>query len=83
MKYRIINHNCGGRAYSRFITMGLLKDKIIEIISKQPYRPVVIKVDKSEYTLGRGMFNKLILEEVEDGKKKTIPKSRKKQTTPR
>jgi len=63
-KYKVVGCNCGRIATNRLLTMGIIKDSILEIIAIQPIGPITFKVGKSEYTLGRGLFDKLILEEI-------------------
>ena len=65
-RYKIIGFNCGKKATSKLLTMGIMKDSIIKIIAIQPIGPITIKVGKSEYSIGRGLFDKLILEEINE-----------------
>ena len=63
-KYKVIGMNCGHSARFRLNSMNIREDSEIEILAIQPIGPITIKVNRSEYTLGRGLFNKLILEEI-------------------
>jgi len=64
-KYKIIGFNCGRYAMSRLSSMEIVEGAIIEIEAVQPVGPITIKVNKSIYTLGRGLFDKLILEKLD------------------
>jgi len=64
-KYKVIDFDCGHKAQSRLMTMGIIKDSILEIMAIQPQGPYTVKVGKSEYTIGRGLFAKIILEKIE------------------
>ena len=63
-KFKVIGFDCGYRAMSRLKSMGIVEGSIIEIITVQPLGPYVVEVGKSEYSIGRGLFNKIILEEI-------------------
>jgi len=65
-KIKVTGFSCGYTALHRLQAMGIIKDKILEIKSVNPMRgPYVVNVDKNEYTIGRGLFSKIIYEEVE------------------
>ena len=63
-KFKVIGFDCGRRAISKLTAMGIIKDSILEIITKQPNGPYTIKVNKSIYSIGEGLFNKIIMEEL-------------------
>ena len=58
-KYKVLDFDCGKKAISKLNTMNIHKDSILEIIAIQPHGPYTIKVNKSEYTIGRGLFDKI------------------------
>jgi len=65
-KIKVIGFNCGRQCTERFQCMGIFNDVILEVISIQPFGPVVVKVKESEYTIGRGMLEKLKYEVIND-----------------
>jgi len=54
----------GGYGFQRKLnTMGIRKDQVIKIISRQPFRgPITVKVCGCMMTIGRGMANNIIVE---------------------
>ena len=65
-KYKVTGYNCGKQAYHKLTTMGVIPDKIMEIVSIQPYDgPYTIRIGKEIYTIGRGLFSKILYEEVQ------------------
>ena len=63
--YKIIGYDCGRKAEHKLSTMGLVKDKVFKIKAIQPvHGPYTIELDKIEISIGRGLFNKLICEEI-------------------
>jgi len=63
-KFKVRGFDCGRKATSRLMTMGIILDTEIEIVAIQPNGPYTVKVGKSEYSIGRGLFGKIILEEI-------------------
>lgn len=67
-KIRIIGFDCGRCCKSRYSCMGIIKNVVMEIKTIQPlHGPIVVKVGNSEYSIGRGMFNKLKYEVIKNG----------------
>ena len=67
MKYKIVGYKAGKDCKKRFIEMGILIGKEIEIITMQPMRgPVTFTIGQCTHSIGRGMFDKIILEEIND-----------------
>jgi ferrous iron transport protein A len=56
----------GGQGFQRKLrAMGIREGATITIISKQPFRgPITIKIGSCQTTLGRGMANKILVEEI-------------------
>ena len=56
----------GGYGFQRKLrVMGIREGQIVQILTKQPFRgPLTISVGKGNVTLGRGMANKIIVEEI-------------------
>jgi len=56
----------GGQGFQRKLhVMGVREGQTITIISKQPFRgPLTIKIGSCQTTLGRGMANKIFVEEI-------------------
>lgn len=56
----------GGRNFQRKMNcMGIREGKIIEVKSKQPLMgPLTIKHGNSNFTIGRGMAHKIMVEEI-------------------
>jgi ferrous iron transport protein A len=56
----------GGQGFQRKLrVMGIREGLTITIISKQPFRgPITIKIGSCQTTLGRGMANKILVEEI-------------------
>ena len=64
-KLRIVGCNCGHTAYHRLLTMGLIEGKEITIKTAQPFKgPYVIRLNGTELTIGRGLFEKIVFEKV-------------------
>ena len=63
-KLKITGFDCGHRAMSKFMTMGIRVGKEITVKVIQPHGPYVVDVGNSEYSIGRGMFGKLLYEEL-------------------
>ena len=57
----------GGRGFQRKLqVMGIREGQEIKIVSRQPFRgPLTIKVCGSQMTLGRGMAQKINVEEIQ------------------
>ena len=63
---KVIGFNCGDTAKFRLSSMGIRLGSIIKIKHIQPIGgPMTIKVGRSEYTIGRGLFSKIIYEKEE------------------
>ena len=56
----------GGHHFNqRMCVMGIREGQIVEVISKQPFfGPITILVGKCKMTIGRGMANKIMVEEL-------------------
>ncbi len=56
----------GGQGFQRKLrVMGIREGQTITIISKQPFRgPITVKIGTCQTTLGRGMANKILVEEL-------------------
>ena len=63
-KLKITGFDCGHRAMSRFVAMGIRIGEEITVKVIQPDGPYVVDVGNSEYSIGRGMFGKLIYERI-------------------
>lgn len=57
----------GGKGFQRKLrVMGIREGQTIKIVTKQPFRgPLTVTVNGSQMTLGRGMANKINVEEHE------------------
>lgn len=55
----------GGQGFQRKLrVMGIREKQTLIIISKQPFRgPITVKIGCCQTTLGRGMANKILVEE--------------------
>ena len=55
----------GGQGFQRKLrVLGIREGQNITIISKQPFKgPITIKIGSCQTTLGRGMANKILVEE--------------------
>ena len=64
-KARIIDLS-GGHGFQRKLrVMGIREGQIIKIVSKQPFRgPLTVMVGGCQATLGRGMADKILVEEL-------------------
>lgn len=56
----------GGHGFQRKLrVMGIREGQTIQIVSRQPLRgPLTVAVNSCQMTLGRGMANKIIVEEL-------------------
>ena len=64
--FKVMGYNCGHIAKNRLLSMGIRIGSIIKIKYTQPIKgPITIKVGVSEYSIGRGLINKIILEKME------------------
>ena len=56
----------GGYGFQRNLrARGIREGKIVEIVAKHPlHGPIVISVDGRETTMGRGMAEKILVEEI-------------------
>jgi len=56
----------GGTGFQRNLrSRGIREEKIIKIVTKHPLKgPIVISIDGRETTIGRGMAQKIFVEEV-------------------
>jgi Fe2+ transport system protein FeoA len=59
-KIRITGFSCGGTCQHRFSCMGMIIDREFIIKEIQPFHgPIVVNLNGTEFTIGRGMFEKL------------------------
>lgn len=66
-KIRITGFQCGHCCSDRFSCMGILIGKTMTIKSIHPFRgPIVVDINQSEYTIGRGMFEKIEWEKLDE-----------------
>lgn len=64
-KAKIIKIHRGRHFHRRMCVMGLRTGETVEVISKQPLMgPLTIAVGKCKMTIGRGMANKILVEEI-------------------
>ena len=64
-KARIIDLAGGHGLQRKLRVMGVREGQTIQIVSKQPFRgPLTIAVNGCQMTLGRGMAQKIIIEEL-------------------
>lgn len=64
-KARIIDLEGGHGLQRKLRVMGVREGQTIQIVSKQPFRgPLTIAVNGCQMTLGRGMAQKIIIEEL-------------------
>jgi len=65
-RIKITGFNCGECAEQRFCHMGIICGKEVTIKSIQPLRgPVTVEIGGTTVSIGRGLFNKIIYEELE------------------
>jgi len=65
--YKVMGYACGWNASSKLKKLGITVGRVIKIKTFQPFEgPVTIEVNRSNYSLGRGLFNKLLLEECQN-----------------
>ncbi len=64
-KARIIGLD-GGHGFQRKLrVMGIRENQIVTIVSRQPFRgPLTVTVGGCQMTMGRGMANKILVEEI-------------------
>jgi len=65
-KILVLNLNCGALAYRRFCTMGIRPGNELIIKSIQPYGPITVEQNRTELSIGRGLFSKIEYEVIED-----------------
>ena len=66
-KIRIKGFNCGKNCSGRFKCMGFIIGRIITIKFMQPlHGPITVEMDGAEYTIGRGMMEKLEYEVIDE-----------------
>jgi Fe2+ transport system protein FeoA len=59
-KFRVTGYDCGRECSRKFACMGIIKDKIFEVVAIQPMKgPITVKVDNTIITIGRGMIARL------------------------
>ena len=64
-KFMVIGYNCGIECSRKFACLGIIKDKIFEVVAIQPMKgPVTVKVDNTTITIGRGMMARLTYEKI-------------------
>jgi Fe2+ transport system protein FeoA len=64
---KILGFDCGKKAISKYNAMNIKTDSIIKIKSVHPIEgPIVVEVGQSTYSIGRGMFYKLIYEKIDE-----------------
>jgi len=65
--YKIVGYDCGYKCRHKFNVMGLNEGRVFKLSTKEILNgPYVIKVDNNELSVGRGLFEKLIIEEVKN-----------------
>jgi len=63
---RIIEISGGSGLQNQLRSIGILEGKIISIVTIHPFRgPVVVKVDETVVTLGRGLASRIVVETME------------------
>jgi ferrous iron transport protein A len=64
-KAKIVSIQGGHQFNRKMCVMGLREGQIVEIVSKQPFRgPLTISIGNCKMTMGRGMANKIYVEEL-------------------
>jgi len=64
-KFRVTGYDCGRECSRKFACMGVIKNKIFEIVALQPMKgPVTVKVDNTIITIGRSMMARLKYEKI-------------------
>ena len=64
-KFRITGYDCGKECLRKFACMGIVRNKVFEVVAVQPMRgPVTMKVDNMIVTIGRGMMARLEYEKI-------------------
>ena len=70
-RIKIIGYDCGHRCQQKYSCMGIIIGREMNIKTMQPLNgPVLIEIDGCEYSIGRGLFDKLIYEEVKKDENK-------------
>lgn len=62
-KYRIIKVEGGCKLNSRLCAMGLMPNELLSVYAASRGGPVIISVKGSRFAIGRGMTNRIIIEE--------------------
>ncbi len=63
---RIIEISGGSGLQNQLRSIGILEGKVISIVTIHPFRgPVVVKVDETVVTLGRGFASRIVVETTE------------------
>jgi len=64
-KARIVSLDSGHGFQRKLRVMGIREGQIIKIVSRQPFRgPLTVAIGGCQMTLGRGMAQKIIVEEL-------------------
>ena len=64
-KFKITGYDCGRECLRKFACMGIIKDKVFEVVAVQPMRgPITVKVDNMIVSIGRGMMTRLKYEKI-------------------
>ena len=63
-KYRIVNIDGGCKINSKLCAMGLMPDEVVSVYIASRGGPVCIAVKGSKFAIGRGMTNRIIIEEI-------------------
>jgi len=58
----------GADVRNRLLAMGILPGRLLDVLVNQTYGPVVVSITGSRMVLGRGLANKVIVEEVDGAK---------------
>ena len=62
-KYRIIKVEGGCKLSSRLCAMGLMPNELLSVYAASRGGPVIITIKGSRFAIGRGMTNRIIIEE--------------------
>ncbi len=62
-KYRIIKVEGGCKLNSRLCAMGLMPNELLSVHTASRGGPVIISIKGSRFAIGRGMTNRIIIEE--------------------
>lgn len=63
-KYKIIDIDGGSKINSKLCAMGLMPDEVVSVYIASRGGPVCIAVKGSKFAIGRGMTNRIIIEEI-------------------